>query len=88
MATARPDSGFRFSMKSLIVALTVASVVFAMPQGYILVLTAAAWILIGAILVGILLRYRTRIYRLLAGAPAQQHREEPSRPPDATGETT
>ena len=88
MATARPDGGFRFSMKSLIVALTVASFVFAMPQGYILALTAAAWILIGAILVGILLRCKTRIYRLLAGAPAQQHREESSRPPDATGETT
>ena len=67
MAETEPKSELRFSMRTLLVVVTVACLVFALPGGYVLIIFGTAWALIGAAILGVLLKFRGPIYRLLAG---------------------
>ena len=67
MAETEPNSELRFSMRTLLVVMTVACLVFALPGGYMLIIFGTAWALVGAAILGLLLKYHVPIYRLLAG---------------------
>lgn len=62
---AKRDS--QFSLKALLAGMTAACVVAALPGGVVLLGILAAWIALTAAVFAILLAFRARIYRLLAG---------------------
>ena len=67
MATQRNDVEFRFSMRALLIALTVACVILAFPSGYLLLLVGMGWFLLQAGIIWFLVKFRTPIYRVLQG---------------------
>lgn len=75
MASANHERGFHFSMKSLLIALTIACLVLAIPGGYVLLLAGGAWFLLATAITLVLIRYRAGISRLLSGTPSDDRSE-------------
>ena len=61
------NSELQFSVRGLLILVTVACVVLAFPGGYVLVVIAAVWMLVGAAIAWVLMKFRRPLYRLLSG---------------------
>ena len=67
MTATKSKNGLRFSMRALMVIVTVACVVFALPGGYVLLALGTVWMLVGAAILWVLMILRAPIYRFLSG---------------------
>ena len=54
---------------------TIVCVVMALPEGFVLLGTIAAWILLGAIIVGLLMFIQAPLYCLLSGVKQKKKNE-------------
>ncbi len=62
----------QFSMRTLMVFITVACVFFALPGGYVVLVVGTVWMLIGAAIVPALMKFRAPIYRFLSGVKLEE----------------
>jgi hypothetical protein len=69
-------TGLQFSLWELMVIITIACLVLALPAGYVLLAVGLAWLLLAAAITGLLWLLRAPINRFLAGA-GESRADEP-----------
>jgi hypothetical protein len=62
-----PAHGRQFSLRSLMIGVTIACVVLAMPQGWLLLTVGMAWTLLAGLIAWPLVAFYGPIYRWIAG---------------------
>lgn len=67
MTPTKPKNGLQFSLRALMVIVTIACIVLAFPEGYVLLAAVTAWMLVGAAIIIVLMIFQAPIYRLLSG---------------------
>ncbi len=76
MTDASADDCVRFSMKSLMLLITIMCVVLALPGGYVLLAVACIWLVLVAAVASLLIVFSKTINRWLAGPLNSRHLEQ------------
>ena len=69
----RSKSADQFSLWSLMALVTVVCMVFALPEGEVLLVAFTVWVSLGALILSVLLLFQAPIYRLLSGTKQVDH---------------
>jgi hypothetical protein len=67
MTAVKTKTGLQFSLRTLMVIITVACVVLALPRGYVLLAVGVVWALVAAAVTWVLMLCRRPIYHVVSG---------------------